>query len=714
MTAPSPPRRPPLLVALVALTWMAAGCSDDGGDDKPDTGFSLPDVGDSGIFNPTDTQIGLDIPPEPDVPDAGEDTGPDIDVADPAQSVALALTVDALKIGERSALTGSATLQSGAELTDLQDDDHEVRWLVDDVDIGAGPNVVADGPQPGVSVWRDPSDGSWFAVGVRPGTWQLVLEVDLVKSAAVTVQVSYPTQPGIHLGMVDAAGSTPAKRATDTNEVIKLEGQTPGSGGLTATIRFPAATEPGGKAPVQNDANTTMNFTVPDLAGLAISVAEGAVWIDQVDNGLFRGSFLGKTTSLKPVAGAFVVERIGDFGIDLLGETQVLLTSSSVLPQTGDHHSRPIIVPGPGGDAVLMWRKIVNKAQVFLERGTIDPQTGTLTQDLPALGWQAQTLEETDGGGLSTEGEGIGHADMVQSGDTWMLVWDGRAASGKSAPYGVWMQPLDGSLAPVDAPIAVTDDSCVSECRPQVIALPANRFLIAWTAPDGGVRARRVTQLLQFEDTQTLELTPPGRLDISAAAHDGSVVLGWRNSTADLPGAGANYRHYTDTVGGGLAGALPAALLGTGGLAARAPVMRAVTLPTQAPNRFFFAAWRDIDAGKTVVRYRKLTFDGKLMGPAPTTLFDGAPDQLTTAAGRDGQVLFVDAQGANSPTLTARKVKVPSFQLQGQPLGDPVVLASDAPHAMELDVVYLPGSNVYIAVWGGDLDSEQIALRRFR
>ena len=137
---------------------------------------------------------------------------------------------------------------------------------------------------------------------------------------------------------------------------------------------------------------------------------------------------------------------------------------------------------------------------------------------------------------------GLGYAAAASHGEQTLVVWEGRAGMppvGQPAPPSqLWSRVL-GSQAPADL---VADVACEGKCRPQVLALSAGRWVVAWAGPKGQGIYRRVLNADLSWATPQPEVLMPAPAGIPTLAQlDANVVLGWSTYTQ-----GSFARFYDD------------------------------------------------------------------------------------------------------------------------------------------------------------------------
>ena len=610
-------------------------------------------------------------------------------------------------------------------------------FQVDGQPLALGATIVEAGPQPAVSIWKGLESGKlkfWIA-GARPGDAKVVVLVAGVASEPIAVHVTYPTALGVRMTLPTGQGATPALRVADAPETIQVKGATIGKGGLTVTLRFPASAKPGDsfnfeKTPASG--SVQVKATVADLGEQPVNLLKGRIWIDQVDKGLFRGTFLGTEANLSPVAGVFILERDGKFGIDVLDEAQVIETSTKPAPTTGIHASRATLSAIGGGRALLTYRHIKDASQATLVRVLIDAKTGSLDKSWPPLVTQVPTCEVIDN--ECNPLPGVGYSTSAMSAGKLLTTWEGRSGKdpfGQTAPNQVWYRIIgnDGELLGDAATVVATDD-CSGQCRPQVVALPSSRWLIVWSAPGGqGIRSRRVNGNLTFADDDVVQIVQAPATGVSVAVLEANVALAWslpndhpqfRLFLAGATGLNANQQEQT---------------LGLGALGSRTPQIVALAPPVAS----FLAAFSTTGSGGKPVacaedgkcpgggvcngkvcsngaQFRRIDLKAAKLGSGDIDLAANV-DRLVAVSGKLGQVAALERVPPIEKTpqqLRLRKLNVTGAADPGSQLGGEIVLSAASKSVLQPALCYVPEADVYVLAWSGDATSDGVWIQRFR
>lgn len=647
---------------------------------------------------------------------ASADSGSaEVDADNPPQDTAPAVTVTeiALEATDTLAVAGRAPLKVSVKRSDGSEgapkDSDGLQFTVDGQPIELGAKLSADpAAQPKLAVWRDSKTGNLFLAGVRPGDTVLAAKVGDVAAPDVAVSVAFPDGAGLRLATTTANGKCAGDRSKDSDDTIKLEGKQFGAGGLTLTLRFPAAAVAGDVLDTEKPPKSgalQLVATVADLGGVQLKIPQARVWIDQTDKGWFRGTFLGTSATLLPVAGTFAVARDGKFGIDLLDDGQQIQTSTTQsYKSTGNHYSRVSVSAVPGGVALLHWREVLNVTTANLGRASVKADSGDVVALEPLVAKATAAVLVDDGKGTlvpTPKGEFFGAASVATSADKTLVVWEGKPAKGSAAPYQISAQLLDAKLKPTGAVLQVAPDECWGDCKPSLVPLPSSRWLAVWGAPKGtGVRGAILdgNDLSQTEKLVSMIAAPA--TNPSVASLDANVAVVWK-----LPGKGTRYRLYTDT----LASNGPEQDLGTPTATPPAPQMLAIDTPPSFAAVFFSPA--------AELKLRRIGLNASVMGPADVPVATDAT-KIAAAAGKAGQLVLVERiSGAapDEPQLRLRKMVIASAGDPGTPLGPPVPLALSASKlALDAAIAYLPDADTFVVAWSGDLLSDGIWVQRFR
>ncbi len=652
-----------------------------------------------------------DLGPKPDIaPDVLVDTGTATDVLAVA-----AQTAPSVKLGGTTLLKVVVDHKIGVDgapkATEI------VVFQVNGKPLALGAAIAASAKdQPPIAIWQTADAGDYQIAGVRPGTAKLTVTVDGVASPEIALTTDWPDGLVLTGATATYAGSAPAKRVDEVApDTVKVLGHLFAPGGVDATVRFPASAVSGdsfelGKAPAKG--SLSIGLTIVSPAGLnqpATPIA-GRLWLDQTDKGYFKGTFLGRTLDQTPIVGAFVIERDGNYGIDVLDEPTLVETSSLVTPESDLHASRVSVNAIGNGKALLTWRRIKNVTQSEIAMWIIDAKTGQTVTTLPALvqgnvGPKGQPNPAID--------PVFGWVTAAVSNKKTLLVWEGK--NGKDgfsvpAPTGVWMRGLeaDGSLTntgtfAANLPIAVGDDACNGTCSPQIVTLPNARFLVIWSPTTGGIRARRVEGDFSFTDNNPLQLVNPPATTASATVLDSTMGLTWRDPTL-----GAFMRVFTIN---------PTAIgssnqeMTVGGVTADAPMPGIGIFGGGSPGFLAFA----LDGSPaTNLKMRRVDFSGTPVVGEITV--DSGIGSIRAMAGESPQVVVLQTQAnpTDANPLRVRKFTTTSPIDGGSALGPIVNLGAKTTLPISPSICYVPEVDIYIAAWSGDFKSEGVYFQRFR
>ena len=698
------PRLSALGLAALVAALLAAGC-----------GTPAPTHADAGVHFATDITIVPDVlkfdataTDAPSTKDQGSgdtpagDLPPDIQIITDVKEVHAQASAAAVEVASKISLTVQVTLKNGSKGDPSSK--HKVQFRIGGQVIGSGALLAADGAkQPGVSVWKGDTAGKFWLAGLRPGQTDLIVEVDGVPSEILPLLVSYPTAPLLRLTLPTAEGKTTGDRLADGADTVHIEGKTFGAGGLTLTLRFPIAATAGTSYDTDNPPKVgalSVTATVADLGGLKLNlVSGGRLWIDQVDKGLFRGCFLGTSADLKPMAGVFIVERDGKFGVDVLDAPQVLESSSAPEPAPGVHVSRAAVSAVGNGKALLTYRRIIDVTKADLVRVLVDAKSGAVDTTLTPV---------VSGAGTGTPDNplpGVGFASAALSEGKVLVAWEGKKAKGISETNQVWVRVADTShqwLAEAPDPILASGDDCNGQCRPQVLRLPSSRWLVLWSVPGGqGIKARRFqgTTLDWAEALSPKLIVQPPGTGVRAATMDANIGMAWLDPTA-----GTTYRLFDQNLSS-IESEQP---LGNPVSNAPWPAMAGVDA-TGAPS--FMALFFDGDPA-TDLKYRRIGLNAKRLGAADLPLASSV-DFFVSATGKNGQVAIIE-RASNDSTLRIRKVVVTGSSDNGSQLGGPVTILTNPSTTVEPSLCYVAESDIFVATWSGDGSSENVQVLRFR
>lgn len=709
--------------ALIAMAMCGALSACD--EPQESDGATEPaDVGGGFRFKP-DTPL----PPDAGSPAAEDTAGQETagtDAAADIQGTDVALSGDVIEVQVVAdgtlVLAGqtpmAVTVKRASGLSGPPSADDKVRFVVNGAEVGTH-GWIADSPaaHPPIAIWNGKEAGIWRVIGARPGKASLVVEVGGKASDPIAFEVSWPSEPQIVARVPDAVGSTAGEQQLDADDTVKLGGKTLGGGGLEATIRFPADVTAGAALDVTQKPSAgglSIQVKLADLAQTKYVLAKGVLWIDQVDGGLFRGTFAGLAASLKPMVGVFVVERSGQFGIDLLGAPVQLAKSDALTPASGHHYSRAAVHEVADGQAMVTWRHIENLTKAHIERVLIDPKTGAVKAALPPIVADANAYAGTP----DVFAPAVGRISMAASAGKWLVVWEGRDGKGAKKPHQVWARIYDDKHQPLTDAVVLSDDHCEGACRPHVSALPSSRWLVVWSGPNGGVRARRVAgnisaglPTLPSAAAETLDSLGKGA---SAVTWENNVLLSWWRSDLGPVWRMYGYQASDDKLSSGLA----MSAFGAKSPLSPTPAVAVFQTPSPPPNLLFVGAWQE-QSGAGQLHTRRVAIDGTALG-LDLPVGSGQIDLLQAAAGKSGQLALLDRPVASAGAkdvagLRARKVSYASLGDAGSLVGPPVTIAAPPEQWLaEPSVAYIKTADVYVVVWSGDHSSGGVWMRRFR
>jgi hypothetical protein len=689
-----------LLAARGIALWLSCACS--GADPTPPPATTTPK------FGSDTTSIGTDAAPADTADELAADVAVKADAGADVLPPVVAVLVDtatAVEIGARVAVNVQVEREG---LAPSLPQAGEVTFLANGVPLPFGSTILGgDLAQPPVAVWKGSNNGQFWLAGVRPGKVEVVAHAGEVATAPLPVQVDWPTDPQIRVSVPGGTGKTKAERATDAPETYQFTGKTFGAGGLTVTLRFPTAAKKGSTfdfdvAPASG--TLSLKATLADLGGVQLVALKGRLWIDQVDDGWFRASFLATTASLQPLVGVLLVERDGKFGLDLLGEPVQLAKSIAPQPVTGDHVSRASVAAVGNGKALVSWRRISNVTTADLVRVAVDAKTGAIDTGLAPLVTKAPAFSETTSQNLPA----FGRLSVAASAGKLLAAWEGRQGKGGTLPDRVWMRSLGPAMEPTGTVVEVGQDACTGGCRVQVLRLPSSRWLVLWTVPGGeGVRARRVNGDLSFveEDAPTLLVQPPAAF-ARAGSFDANVAAVWQE-----PGGPAWFRLWNDQLTSAGIPPLPLGKAPGGGVPG--PWLAMVSNP--AATLTFWCEAGPKGSGGADLKLRRIGLDGKKFGAADLPIASGVLG-LAVAGGKLAQALVVErvaATGGGS-ALRLRKVHLATVADPGAQLGHEIVIPTGTKLPVEAVVAYVPEADAYVVVWSGDVESEGVWMLRVR
>ncbi len=691
------------LAATLALSALLAACGSAGGTSGPDgVTFKLGDTSISVPDTSKDMGVSDSLPADASGDTATGDGQPDVSTTITAVAIDVTPT---LAVAARSPLAVTVKRVSGSDGAPSASEKVSVRLGGSDFELGA--QLAGDGQaQPAVNVWKGASADKFWIAGARPGTVTVQLVVDGVASAPVSVTVAMPSKAGLALAMPTATGASTGSRSKDSDDTIRIDGKQIGAGGMTLTVRFPAAAKAGDMFELDKTSpiggSLQVSGTIADLSGLKVSVPKGRLFIDQVEKGWFRGTVVGTSASLNPVVCAFQIPRDGGFGVDLLDDAQQLASSTTIDPsQTGIHVSRASISAIGGGLALITWRRVEDVLKGSYPMATVDVASGAVTPVDPLVPLVHAKVLTDDGQGGYVEtptGEFMGWSAAAQTGGVRGIVWEGKASKG-SSPYGIYASLLGPDFKPQGAVLKVSDAGCWGQCRPSLAPLPSTRWLAVWNPPDGSVQAAILDGLDLGTIAKTASLAQAPASMPTVAAFDADVGVIWQD-----PQGAAQYRLYSDTLSAnGTAQDL-------GMVAATTPrgSMVAMASPTSFGAVFFDTSntlrWRRIGLNAAFVTAADLQVDTEVLA-------------AVAVAGKPGQVAIVErrAAAANEPQLYIRKIVVTSPSDGGANLGPAVALPQSlGKMPLQPSLCYSAETDSYVVAWSGDKLSDGVWLQRFR
>ncbi len=695
------------LLLLVACGHAAQTSLDAASDpDAQDTAFGFE-------LKPTDAPVGGEDPGSATdtVIDVPPDTGPQTDVL-----TVTAQTAGSVKLGATAALQVVVDHNIGVDGAPKATE--VVTFQVNGQALAMGAAIAATPTdQSPIAIWPGTDPGAYVLAGVRPGTAKLVVKVDGVASAEVSVATAWPDGIVIAGATPAVSGSAAAKRVDEVApDTVKIAGQLFSAGGVDAAIRFPSTAKNGdsfaiGAAPAKGSLSITLTVVSNASLNIPATPKAGRLWLDQTDKGYFKGTFLGQTLDLTPVVGAFVIERDGNYGVDLLDDPVLVETSSDAAPDSDLHASRVSVNAIGNGKALLTWRRITNVAKAELAMWVIDAKTGTTVTTLPPLAtaqigpFQAQPKDPATYPTFGWVTAGVSNKKTL-------IAWEGKNgpdAFTAAAPSGVWIRGMESDFSLTNTgtfkdglPIAVSDDVCDGTCTPQIVALPNARFLIVWSPTTGGIRARRIEGDYSFTEANPIQLINPPATAASAAVLDATMGLMWRD-----PVQGAFVRVYS--VAPTIASVNEAMAIGAVTASAPMPGVGIFDSPT-APGILSFA----LDGSPaTNLKVRRLDFSGIALGEIAVDTGIGA---IRVASGEAPQVVVLqqsaDAKAVNP--LAIRKFTTTTPIDGGTQLGPLVPLGAKSKVPLVPSICYVPEVDVFVAAWAGDFKSEAVYFQRFR
>ncbi len=677
-----------------------------------------------------DTAFGFEAKVSADVPIVQQDLGPNAEVfidvpqdTGPPTDVLAVTTQSAntVKLGGTTPLKLTVNHQGGGSGAPTTGE--VVVFLVNGKALAPGMTLaVTPQDQPPISIWPTADPGTFQIAGVRPGTAKLVVTVDGVTSAETSFTASWPDDVFIGGATPTVSGSSSGKRVDEVApDTVKVTGQTFAPGGVDATIRFPSSAKNGdsfelGKGTTTGSLSVSLMIVAPDSTNQPANPLAGRLWIDQTDKGYFKGVFLGKTQDQTPVVGALVVERDGNFGIDVLDDPTLVETSSLVTPESDLHASRVSVNPIGNGQALLTWRRIKAVTQAEIAMWIIDAKTGqTITTLPPLVKGNVQPIAQPD---PSTDPV-FGWVAAGVSNKKTLLAWEGRngpdpfAQPPQAAPSGVWIRGLeaDGTLTKTgtfasNQPISVSDDFCNGTCHPQILPLPNARFLVLWSSPNGGIRGRRVEGDFTFTEANSVPLATATATLGSASVLDAILGVTWYDPAQPTPGTFLKVWAINPQA---LSSATQAVGIGSVTPASSMPGLG--IFGGGAPG---FLAFALDGTPATTLKMRRIGFDNNpVVGELTVDSNIGA---IRVLAGESPQVVVLQMQAdvtAASP-LRIRKFTTNTPIDGGTQLGPMVNLGAKSSVPLVPALCYVPEVDIYIAAWAGDYQSEGVYFQRFR
>ncbi|MSQ82783.1 MAG: hypothetical protein EXR77_07685 [Myxococcales bacterium] len=702
--------QPNLLRAAFAVLWLSSlsclgACSPSPAQAPPADSGGLIFGADSTLGGKTDTHGVADGKSDGAVPstDATAETS-----ATGLTVVTIAVeATPALAIGDRVALKITLTRSDGSSGPPTTAD--AIKWMVNGQPIETGAKLSADpNAQPKLAVFRDTKTSATVVVGVRTGAATLAAAIGGVTSAEVAIAVAFADGAALKLASTLATGKCKGDRAKDTDDTVRLEGKTFGAGGLTLTLRFPAASQAGDVYDLEKPPKSgglQLVAVVPDLGGVQLKILQGLIWIDQTDKGWYRGTFLGTAHTLAPVVGTFAVERDGKFGIDLLDDgLQIATSTTQKSNQTGYHHSRAWVSAAAKGSALVHWREIHDVTTANLARVAIDAVSGQVTALDPLVAKAVAATLVDDGKGTlipKAKGDFFGASATATSQGKTLTVWEGKGAKGSVAPYQISGQLLDANFKPTGSVLQIADDECWGDCRPQLVPLPSSRWLAVWGAPNGaGVRAAVLDGNDLSVPEKIVTLLGPPATSPAVASLDANAAIIWRH-----PGKGTRYRLYSGT----LASNGPEQDLGLATANPPPPQMLAIASPPSFAALFFSPA--------SDLKLRRIGLNATVLGSADVAVTVGV-SRIAAAAGKPGQVAIIErlsGVGADQPQLRVRKMQITTAGDPGTQLALAVELAASASKLLlDASLTYVADADTYVVVWSGDASSDGVWVQRFR
>lgn len=710
------------LIALASSLLLAAACSQ--------AQQTTPDVVND--QDAPDTSFGFEVKVTQDVPTVQEDLGPHADSA-PDVAPDVPVQTDVLSVATQAATTvklgGTTTLKLVVDhnlgVDGAPNPTEKIVFQVNGKPLATG-LVLAANPkdQPPIAIWQTADPSEYRLAGVRPGTAKLVVTIDGVVSPETSITAEWPDGVVITGATAALTGSSPAKRIDEVApDTVKVTGQLFAPGGLDSTVRFPAAAQNGdsyelGKGTATGSLSINLMIVSAKGANEPATPLAGRLWLDQTDKGYFKGVYLGKTLDQTPVVGAFVIERDGNYGIDMLDDPTLVEATigapSVVKPESDLHASRVSVNPIGNGKALLTWRRIKAVTQAEIAMWIIDAKTGQTVTTLPPLvqGNVGPNAAQADPYGYPV----FGWVAAGVSNKKTLLAWEGKngfdpfAVPPQPAPSGIWIRALeaDGSLTKTgtfgaNKPIPVSDDVCDGSCFPQIVTLPNARFLVIWSPTTGGIRARRLDGDFSFTDTSPIQLASPPATLASASVLDAILGLTWRD-----PQLGTFMRVFTIN---------PTALTSI----AQETAIGAAT--TGGPNPGLgifgggapgFLAFALDGSPATNLKMRRIGFDNNpVVGEIAVDTGVGA---IRVQSGESPQVVVLQVQSDKSVAapLRLRKFTTSSPIDGGTQMGPTVNLGAKSSVALVPSLCYVPEVDIYIAAWGGDYESEGVYFQRFR
>jgi hypothetical protein len=648
---------------------------------------------------------GADVPPATDVAaiqDAGQtliDDAQDGARRDPKIASVTLVGPANLKIGAIAKLTVAATT-----LTNTQAPTEAAVFADAGVEIEVGANLAHDSKNPPlVAVWKHADAGTWWIAALRPGDVSLTATISGVAAKPLELKLVWPATPMVRLSVPGSTAQMQAERQLDDSHTIRLTGKKLGAGGGTISLRFPLTVTNGDVFDLDNPpakGGLAMQATFADLAGAKVTLAKGTVHIDETGKGLLRGVFHGMAANLKPIAGVFVVERQGKFGIDPLDTKPLQIgKSDAATPETGSHHSR-LSLGAVDKHALVIHRHITGKYKAHLERRLLSPVSAKLTE-LPPIAADLTAYTGLPGGQPGPFNNAAGFATVAPS-DPHFVIWEGRSEKGHSKPHGIWIRAYSPDYKIKSAIAQLTTDPCHGQCRP--LSVEVNDVIhVFWRSTGGALNLRRVKKALEKTDVAFVDAKPvtlaPKASGIQVAAIGATVLIAWHDgSTSKFALLNSNE--------------LKSGTMISGTDASSAPVAIAAVSLAGSGDAGFFALFV---CRKGKLHVEKVSTAGANFGNT-AEVGDCYTDKMLAATGQQGQAIVLLRQPGNATyVVSALKVQWASHGADAKPLGDLWQLGKMVTGSfIDIALVRIDGANAFVAGWSGDHNSAGVFVRRFR